>query len=67
MSAVPADGDPPRRRRSLDKGRIESFSDGIFGFAATLLARGQPLDIPLERAGQGLVEIVDIEHQVALR
>ena len=29
-------------------------------------ARGQPLDIPLERAGQGLVEVVDVEDQVAL-
>jgi hypothetical protein len=26
----------------------------------------QPLDIPLERAGQRLVEIVDIEHQVTI-
>jgi len=40
---VPADGDAPRRRRSLDKGRMESFSDGVFGFAATLLV----LDIAL--------------------
>jgi hypothetical protein len=30
-------------------------------------ARGQPLDIPFERAGQGLVEIVDVEHQATLR
>jgi len=34
---VPTDADTPRRRRSLDKGRMESFSDGVFGFAATLL------------------------------
>ena len=31
------DGDTPRGGRSLDKGRMEGFSDGVFGFAATLL------------------------------
>ena len=31
------DADSPLGRRSLDKGRMESFSDGVFGFAATLL------------------------------
>jgi hypothetical protein len=30
-------------------------------------ARGQPLDIPLERAGQRLVEVVDVEDQPPLR
>ncbi len=30
-------------------------------------ARGQPLDVPLERAGQGLVEVVDVEDQPPLR
>src|SRR5271157_6230925 len=30
-------------------------------------ARCQPLDIPLERARQGLIEVVDVEDQVALR
>ena len=30
-------------------------------------ARGQPLDIPLERAGQGLVEVVDVEDQAPFR
>ena len=29
-------------------------------------ARGQPLDIPLERPGQGLVEVVDVEDQAPL-
>ena len=29
-------------------------------------AGGQPLDIPLERARQGLVEVVDVEYQVPL-
>ena len=31
-----------------------------------LQAGGQPLDIPLPRARQGLVEVVDVEHQAAL-
>ena len=30
-------------------------------------ARGQPLDVPLERAGQGLVEVVDVEDQPPFR
>ena len=34
---MPTDGEAPRGRRSLDKGRMESFSDGVFGFAITLL------------------------------
>ena len=44
---MPADEEAPRGRRSLDKGRMESFSDGVFAFAATLLVvdlalRGPP-------------------------
>ncbi len=49
---MPADEDTPRGRRSLDKGRMESFSDGVFGFAATLLAAGivlQPPGTPLHQ------------------
>ena len=34
--------------------------------AGDLKARGQPLHIPLPRAGQGLVEVVDVEHQLPL-
>ena len=34
---MPADEEAPRVRRSLGKGRMESFSDGVFAFAATLL------------------------------
>ena len=30
-------------------------------------ARGEPFDVELERAGQGLVEVVEIEHQPPLR
>ena len=29
-------------------------------------ARGEPLDVPLPRAGQRLVEVVDVEHQAPL-
>ncbi len=35
---MPPDAEPPRARRTLDKGRLEGFSDGVFGFAITLLA-----------------------------
>ncbi len=35
---MPPDAQPPREHRTLDKGRMESFSDGVFGFAITLLA-----------------------------
>jgi len=31
-----------------------------------LQAGGQPLDVPLPRPGQGLVEVVDVEQQLAL-
>jgi hypothetical protein len=59
-------------RRSVALGRRE------FDLAAVLpaepvvpaghgQARRQPLDIPLERAGQRLVEVVDIEDQPPLR
>jgi hypothetical protein len=47
---MPPDAEPPRAHRTLDKSRMESFSDSVFGFAATLLAvnlaihpRGRPL------------------------
>ena len=34
--------------------------------AGDLEARRQPLDVPLPRARQGLVEVVDVEHQLPL-
>ena len=34
---MPADEDPPPERRVLGKDRMEGFSDGVYGFAATLL------------------------------
>ena len=33
-----ADADTPRGGRVLSKDRMEGFSDGVFGFAITLLA-----------------------------
>ena len=47
---MPTDGDTPRARRSLDKGRMEAFSDGIFGVAATLLV----VDIAVHPPGSPL-------------
>ena len=49
---MPTDGETPRRRRSLDKGRMEAFSDGVFAFAATLLVVDlalHPPGTPLQR------------------
>jgi uncharacterized membrane protein len=49
---VPADEDTSGGRRVLDKGRMEGFSDGIYGFAATLLVLGlvlRPPGTPLEQ------------------
>lgn len=51
---MPTDGDAPRRRRSLDKGRMESFSDGVFGFAATLLVA----DLALGRGSSALQQVL---------
>lgn len=51
---MPADGDTPRRRRSLDKGRMEAFSDGVFAFAATLLV----VDLALHPPGTPLQQVL---------
>jgi uncharacterized membrane protein len=51
---VPADEDPPRRRRALSKGRMEGFSDGVYGFAATLLV----LDLALRPPGTPLQQVL---------
>ena len=45
-----ADADTPRGRRVLSKGRMEGFSDGVFGFAITLLV----VDIALHPPGTPL-------------
>ncbi len=45
---MPADEDTPRRRRVLSKDWMEGFSDGVYGFAATLLVLEgfiSPLDL----------------------
>ena len=51
---MPADEDTPRGRRSLDKGRMEAFSDGVFGFAATLLVA----DLALHPPGTPLQQVL---------
>ena len=42
-----AEPEPPRSRRSIGKGRLEAFSDGVFSIAATLLV----LDIAIHPPG----------------
>jgi uncharacterized membrane protein len=49
---MPADPDTPRGHRVLSKGRMEGFSDGVFGFAITLLVLGialRPPGTPLQQ------------------
>jgi TMEM175 potassium channel family protein len=52
---VPADPDTPPGRRVLGKERMEGFSDGIYGFAATLLTLG----IVLHPPGTALQQVLD--------
>jgi TMEM175 potassium channel family protein len=51
---VPADPDTPRGRRVLSKDRMEGFSDGVFGFAITLLV----LDLALRPPGTPLQQVL---------
>ena len=51
---MPTDEDTPRRRRALSKDRMESFSDGVFGFAATLLV----VDLALHPPGTALQQVL---------
>ena len=46
--------DTPRARRAIDKGRLESFSDGVFGFAATLLVA----DLAIHPPGNALAQVL---------
>ena len=51
---MPADPDTPGGRRVLSKGRMEGFSDGVFGFAATLLV----LDLAVHPPGTALQQVL---------
>ena len=52
---MPADPDTPRGPRALSKNRMEGFSDGVFGFAITLLV----VDIALHPPGTPLQQALD--------
>jgi uncharacterized membrane protein len=51
---LPAGNDPPHERRSLGKGRMEAFSDGVFGVAITLLV----VDLAIHPPGTALQQVV---------
>lgn len=51
---MPADGDSPRGRRSLDTDRLAAFSDGVFSIAATLLV----LDLAVHPPGTPLQQVL---------
>ena len=51
---MPADPDTPHGRRVLSKDRMEGFSDGVFGFAITLLV----LDIAVRPPGTPLQQFL---------
>ena len=54
---MPADSDTPRGRRVLSKSRMEGFSDGVFGFAITLLV----VDIALHPPGTPLDQALNLD------
>jgi len=51
---VPSDPDTPRGPRVLSKNRMEGFSDGVFGFAMTLLVA----DLALHPPGTPLQQVL---------
>jgi uncharacterized membrane protein len=51
---VSADPDTPHGRRVLSKDRMEGFSDGVYGFAATLLT----LDLAVQGSGTALQQVL---------
>ena len=52
---MPANEDTPRPHRILSKGRMEGFSDGVFGFAITLLV----LDLAIHPPGSALHQVLE--------
>ena len=52
---MPSDPDTPRGPRVLSKNRMEGFSDGVFGFAITLLV----VDIALHPPGTPLQQVLN--------
>src|SRR5215471_14310565 len=52
--AVQSDADTPRGSRVLSKNRMEGFSDGVFGFAMTLLVA----DLALHPPGTPLQQVL---------
>src|SRR5215469_8813717 len=52
--AVPSDSDTPRGPRVLSKNRMEGFSDGVFGFAMTLLV----VDLAVHPPGTPLQQVL---------
>jgi uncharacterized membrane protein len=49
-----SEDEPPRLGRTLDKGRMEGFSDGVFGFAITLLV----VDLAIHPPGSALHQLL---------
>ena len=52
---MPPDAEPPRARRTLDKDRMEGFSDGVFAFAITVLS----LDLAIRPPGGPLQQLLN--------
>ena len=52
---MPSESHTPGAPRSLSKGRMESFSDGVFGFAITLLV----VDLAIHPPGSPLGQVLD--------
>ena len=71
-SRLPMLGEPPHRRRGTPRRRRARpprarGSSNPRSRAGDLEAGGEPLDVPLPRTRQGLVEVVDVEDELAVR